>query len=108
MRGNLLYKTQAEFATDRGFQIRIYMDLFEIDAPSNPQALFLDRFKFSWIAYDTNNPSRRILVDCHEPFGIHLHIDQQPHLPFEAKTLDDASGFFMEKVVEHFGAIKEI
>jgi len=83
----------------------VVMDLFEITPAPRP-GLFLERYRLSWIAFDQDNPDRRVLMDSHPPIGIHYHLDDGAQVPVELKTLDQALLFFEQKVIEHFGEIE--
>ena len=68
----------------------------------------MDRFRFSWIFFDIENPMRRVLIDCHEPFGVHMDFDEGPHELIEAETLDDVKEIFTAAIKRHFGADVEV
>ena len=104
MSGNaiLLYREQQVFESSRG-NVIVYMKLHQLPKPDPSQGLFLDQFVLSWTAFLAENPDDRVLVDCHEPYGIHIHINQEPRLSFEAKSIEDARSFFFDSVSKHFG-----
>ena len=51
---------------------------------------------------------RRVLVDCHKPFGVHVHYDGGPQEPVEAETLEDVRKFFTHAIEKHFGESVEV
>ena len=104
MPGNavLLFKQQQTFASERG-EVVVFMKLHELSEPDPSQGIFLDRYIMSWTAFLAEDPDDRILVDCHEPFGIHVHVNDQPRLSFEARSISEARSFFFEAVQSHFG-----
>ena len=82
--------------------IAVYMDLYKL--PEGHFQSFPQGFRFSWIAYDPEEPSARVLFDCHHPKGPHVHVDSDPEgQPFLWTTLDDAYALFFKKVEERFG-----
>ena len=82
------------------------MDLYKLaDETGKPGA----EFRFSWIAFDTDNPMRRVLFDSHLPKGPHYHLDDdQEGQPFEWSSVPEAIRLFREMVAEHFGELREI
>ena len=63
-------------------------------------------FKFSWIAFDPENPMKRVLFDCHPPKGPHFHLDGDlDGQPFAWVTLEESVALFRKKVEEHFGKL---
>jgi len=92
---------------DSGVMCRLHMDLFDV-GKGKAKGLFLDRFRFSWIFFEIENPMRRVLVDCHHPFGVHVHYDDGEHELVEAETLEDVREFFARAIENHFGARVEI
>jgi hypothetical protein len=83
------------------------MDLFDV-GKGKAKGLFLDRFRFSWIFFEIENPLHRVLVDCHEPFGVHVHYDDGPQIAVEARTLDDVREFFAAAIKKHFNEDVEV
>ena len=49
------------------------MDLYRL--PKGHPKIFPEGYRFSWIAYDPENPLFRVLFDCHPPKGPHVHVD---------------------------------
>ena len=82
--------------------VAVYMDLYRL--PKGHSKSFPEGFRFSWIAYDPEDPSIRVLVDSHPPKGPHIHRDGDPvGEPFEWTTLDAAYSLFFAKIRERFG-----
>ncbi len=92
---------------DSGILCRVHMDLFDV-GKGKAKGLFLDRFRFSWIFFEIENPMRRVLIDCHQPFGVHVHFDDGPQVPVEAETLEDVRKVFARAIQKHFGASVEV
>lgn len=66
-------------------------------------------FKFSWIAFDTDNHMRRVLFDSHPPKGPHFHIDDDMEgQRFNWISTEDTIRLFHEKVAEHFGELEVV
>ena len=78
------------------------MDVYRL--PKGHPETFPDGYRFSWIAYDSEKETNRVLFDCHHPKGPHFHIDHDPEgQPFEWKSLEAAYDLFFEKIRERFG-----
>jgi hypothetical protein len=78
------------------------MDLHKL--PEGHSENFPEGYKFSWIAFDPNRESERVLFDCHFPKGPHFHIDDEVEgEPFKWTSLDAAYDLFFVKVKERFG-----
>jgi hypothetical protein len=90
-----------------GMTCRLCMDLFDV-GKGKAKGLFLHRFRFSWIFFEIENPMHRVLVDCHEPFGVHVHYDDGPHQPVECETLDDVREIFAAAIKKHFNEDLEV
>lgn len=90
-----------------GRPCRLFMDLFDA-GDSSGDGLFLGRFRFSWIFFEIENPMKRVLIDCHRPFGVHIHLDDGPQELLAAQTLDDVREFFSAAIKSHFGEDVEV
>lgn len=83
----------------------VAMDLYKL--PSEAEG-YPEGYKFSWIAFDPEEPSNRVLFDSHPPKGPHIHIDEEKiGVPYEWKGLDEAQTFFEAKIQERFGDFSE-
>jgi hypothetical protein len=83
---------------DNGEFLDIYMDLFLIKKGKE------ENYKFSWIAFNSQNPEQRVLFDSHYGKGTHYHFDNDSiGISFEWTGLDDAIYLFIEKIGERFG-----
>jgi hypothetical protein len=100
-----LFAEKRALKTKAGGTLVIAMDLYDI-SPSPVDGLFLERFRLSWIAFDFENPDKKVLVDSHPPVGLHYHFDNGDQIKLELTTLDEALMFFETKVIEHFGEIE--
>ena len=99
-----LLEDKRTLKTRDGTLLVIVMDLYEI-SPAPISGLFLERFKLSWIAFDFDNPDKKVLVDSHPPVGLHYHLDNGVQIKVELVTLDEALMLFETKVIEHFSEI---
>ncbi len=80
------------------------MDLFQIPEPERKN--YPEGYRFSWIAFDAEDPEERVLFDCHPPKGPHIHVDGEPEFLFKWKSLEQSEALFFEKVQEKFGAFR--
>ncbi len=102
MKATLLFESQQLFVTKRGESVGIQMDLYKLPGRGG-------KFRFSWIAFDANDPLRRVLFDSHPPKGPHFHVNEdQEGVPFKWISLEDSIRLFRKKVREHFGELEEI
>ncbi len=82
------------------------MDLYKLEEASEVDG---SAFRFSWIAFDPDNPMRRVLFDSHPPKGPHFHIDEDPSgQPFIWESVDAAIQLFQDKITAHFGELVAI
>ncbi len=107
MKATRVFAIERIIELESGVLCRLHMDLFDV-GEGKAQGLFLDRFRFSWIFFEVENPDRRVLVDCHHPYGVHVHYDDGPQESVTAKTLDDVREFFTAAIKKHFGANVEV
>ncbi len=104
-------KAQLVFATKRvvylrfGGQITVYMDCYEI---GDAKLGFAKAFTFSWIAFDSSDPKRMVLMDQHTGRPCHLHVGEKDIVLSELpETIDAAINLFWFEVKKHFGEILE-
>lgn len=107
MKATKVFAVERIIEFESGVRYRLYMDLFDI-GKGKAKGLFLDRFRFSWIFFEIENPMRRVLIDCHEPFGVHMHFDDGPHQLMNAETLNDVREIFTAAIKKRFGVDVEI
>lgn len=106
MGATLLYRNKFSAECEDGRTITIYMDLFTV--PGGQEKGLPEGYKFSWIAFDSEDTTARVLFDCHPPKGPHLHVDMEPvGISYSWKSLEAAENFFFEKVQERFGKFKK-
>ena len=67
MKATLLLDVHELFVTQAGGTVEVHMDLYEVTKKKGQP-----EYRFSWIAFDIDNPMRRILFDCHPPKGPHF------------------------------------
>lgn len=106
MAATLIFEERNTHTLKNGRMVTVFMDLWSIDPPEPD--LLESRFKLSWIAFDESDPNKRVLMDCHKPIGLHLHVDTGPQIPVSARTLDEAYAFFRSKITEYFGEELEV
>ena len=83
-----------------GRTVTIYVDTYRLQGVNERT---WNAYRFSWIAFDSDEPGARILFDCHEPKGPHWHVDgDEVGKPFEWAGLDAAEELFFQKVEERF------
>ena len=103
MKAVLLQKSKTTMTVSSGRIIAIYADTFQL--PGKDLSSW-NAYRFSWIAFDPDETSARVLFDCHEPKGPHWHIDSdEVGQPFTWTGLKEAEEFFFQKVEERFGEI---
>lgn len=107
MKATKVFTVERIIELGSGVQCRLHMDLYDV-GKGRAKGLFLDRFRFSWIFFEVDNPLHRVLIDCHEPFGVHVHFDEGPQQTVSAETLDDVREFFAAAIKKHFGADVEV
>lgn len=108
MKAVLLFELRRLFETDTGKTVVMEMDLYELPNVSATGELST-RYKFSWIAFDQESPSMRVLFDCHAPKGMHFHIDDEKEgQSFDCASISEAIQFFRAKVTERFGELREL
>ena len=105
MKAALVYSTKITITVKSKRRISVVMDLYKLPFS---QSGYPEGYKFSWIAFDPQNPTERVLFDVHPPKGPHLHIDEDPKgVPYKWNGIKEAEEFFLEKIQERFGEITE-
>ncbi len=107
MKATRVFAVERIIELESGTQCRLHMDLFDV-GQGRSRGLFLDRFVFSWIFFEIENPLRRVLIDCHEPFGVHIHFDDGAQISVKAETLEDVREVFAAAIKKHFGVKVEV
>lgn len=78
------------------------MDLYRL--PRGHSKSFPEGYRFSWIAYDSEDVMARVLFDCHHPKGPHVHVDQDPSgKAVEWVSLESSYERFFKIVRDRFG-----
>lgn len=104
MKAICLFKEKYELTRADGGLVVIYMDLYQV--PDGVKVGLPDGFRFSWIAFDPDNPSNRVLFDCHSPKGPHFHLgDDAVETSYQWNNIVEAEKFFFELVEKHFGKL---
>lgn len=84
----------------------VVMDLYKL--PEGHTKSFPEGYRFSWIAFDSDDDRERVLFDCHHPKGPHVHIDDDTDgKPFDWTTLDEAYELFFLTIRQRFGDFNE-
>ena len=103
MKATLVFHTKVVITVTGQRSISVEMDLYKLPSA---QGGYPDGYKFSWIAFDPNEPLERILFDIHPPKGPHLHIDGDPvGTPYVWLGLSEAEEFFVSQTEARFGEI---
>ena len=75
MKALKLFSISRVFESNKGESFRLHMDLFLLpDAVASKRQL--SQYRLSWTFFNSENPDLRILMDNHEPIGLHVHIVQ--------------------------------
>ena len=102
MKPELIFRRRFVLTCRSGKVILVYMDVFKL--PDSSSKMVSEGYRFSWIAYDSENEAARVLFDNHPPKGPHSHIDGDLEgKPFKWKSLDASYERFFEKVRDRFG-----
>ena len=84
-----------------GAIIFVHMDLFKVsekEAPKHPGG-----YRFSWIAFNAEDPKKKVLFDSHPPKGAHFHIDgDKKGVSFVWESAKQAEALFFAMVAAHF------
>lgn len=106
MKAELVFKRKFAVTTRAGRRIVVFADLYRLPKPEKKSGA--EKFKFSWIAFDSENESRRVLMDCHEPKGPHIHFDDDKDgQVFRWTGIDAAWVMFFDTIRSHFGDLIE-
>ena len=102
MKATLIFQRTFTLTCRTGRSISVFMDVFRL--PEGHPESFPEGYRFSWIAYDSENEEARVLFDCHHPKGPHIHVDEDPAgTPFKWVSLESAYDLFFSKLREWFG-----
>lgn len=74
MKAFLLFESHQLFVTVAGATVEIHMDLYQLEKRAD---VLGSEYRFSWIAFDADDPMRRVLFDSHPPKGPHFHLDNE-------------------------------
>lgn len=106
MKAKLIDRRRFVVFSRSGKAVQVVMDLFKIqgrDAEKHPGG-----FRFSWIAFDPEKPTRRVQFDSHPPKGPHFHIDgDEVGVVMEWTSLEAGHRKFFKMVARHFGIDEE-
>jgi hypothetical protein len=94
----LIMRRSASIEYENGRIVSIRMDLFAIEGSTTGA----DGFRFSWIAFDLEEPDRSVLFDNHPPKGPHFH-KHGKETSFEWNGVPHALRMFVNLVRLEFG-----
>ena len=101
MKAILTDKRAFTVISDRDVIVLVKMDLYKIqgkEAKEHPGG-----FRFSWIAFNAENPSEKVLFDSHPPKGPHFHLNNDSlGVSFKWESLEKTEKLFFELVSQHF------
>ena len=101
MKARLVSQRRFLAESRKGKQVVVEMDLFEVSGPGAD--LLPGGYRFSWIAFNAQNPLERVLFDSHPPKGPHFHIDNQKNeIKIEWTSLTQIEKLFFCMVSRHF------
>jgi hypothetical protein len=92
------------FSLSHQKMVMISMDLFWIE---DPNQIYPEGYKYSWIALDIENEDNRVLFDCHPPKGPHIHINNN-EVPYEWISLEQTEKDFWTYIDQIFGPLEEV
>ena len=106
MKATLINRRKFVAFSRNGKPVVVNMDLHKIggaDPTVHPEG-----YRIGWIAFDPENPSKRVLFDSHPPKGIHFHIDGESEgISFVWKSLAKTEQMFFAMVCRHFNIDEE-
>lgn len=101
MKATLVNRRKFVIFSRIGRPVIIEMELFVINGKES--VFHPEGYRVGWIAFDPENPEKRVLFDSHPPKGIHFHIDEDdPGIAFVWKSLAETEQMFFEMVCGHF------
>jgi len=101
MKAELLFERKFSVTTKTGCVVTIFMDLYLLPPKENETE---EQYKFGWIAFDSEDSTRRVLFDCHYPKGPHVHIGHdKEEILFPWEGFEQALNLFFSTVAEYFG-----
>ena len=104
MKATLLFKEKFSLELLTGENIVVYMDLYRL--PEYDKKVFVQGYKFSWIAFNPTNPEQNVLFDCHPSKGPHKHIDNGEDMPLQFSDIDDLYEQFFLEISKRFGELQ--
>jgi hypothetical protein len=101
MKATLVNRRKFAVFTRTGKPVVVEMELFVTN--DKESVYHPEGYRVGWIAFDPENPEKRVLFDSHPPKGIHFHIDEDDAgVAFVWKSLEETEQMFFEKVCRHF------
>ena len=101
MKARLVTRRRFLVESRKGKQIVVEMDLFDVSGPG--AEVLPGGYRFSWIAFNAQNPMERVLFDSHPPKGPHFHIDNRKNeIKIEWTSLTQVEQLFFRTVARHF------
>lgn len=101
MKARLVMQRRFLAESRKGKQIVVEMDLYEVSGPGAER--LPGGYRFSWIAFNAQNPNERVLFDSHPPKGPHFHLDDRKNeIKIEWTSLEATERLFYRTVARHF------
>jgi len=94
-----------ESIVDPSLRVFVKVELFKIPEPEAQK--YPEGIKFSLLAFRSDDPNQKILIDCHPPKGPHIHV-REIEKSFEWIDLDKTYALFWELIEKEFGKLKEV
>jgi hypothetical protein len=85
--------------------VTIEMKLIKL--PKINKKEFPEDYKFSWSAFNRDNPEERVRFDNHDRKNPHYHLDNQEEF-FTWISLDNSLELFYQKVIIKFGNFEKL
>lgn len=98
--GDLLLAEERKLITEKGFLIRIEVELWKLALPQPKE--FPQGYKFKIIAYNLENPSESIRIDNHCGKSPHYHLSEKQKF-FTWISLAETERLFLQFAQEKFG-----
>jgi len=106
MKATLVNRRRFVVFNRSGKPVVFEMELFKVS--DKEAAYHPEGYRVGWIAFDPENPNKRVLFDSHPPKGIHFHIDgEEEGTSFVWKSLSKTEEMFFEMVCRHFNIDEE-
>ena len=96
----LEYYRKDKFWMSSGKWVAVEMKLFRL--PKIEKKEYPEDYKFSWIAFNQDDPEEKVLFDNHHGKAPHFHINGQEE-SFVWINLEKSLDLFYQKTIQKFG-----